>query len=286
MNPQIKKVTYYIENHLADELDVLVLSKISGYSHYHFCRIFKLNIGESVMSYTTRLRLQRASGEVRRGKKSMIEIALDAGYKTPTGFLKAFKKQFGTTPTAYKSSQKFLHNHYKELKMENIEVVERDEVYVVFTREMGDYDTSSKIAWTRLSTELNALGERFQEKPAKIEMNLDIEKGETIGICHDDPQVTDTANTRYDAALSWGKDEIDELANYDFETKSIAGGQYAKTFYKGSYKKAEEAWYGLYAWIEESAYEFRDEPAFEKYLNAHLTEDESEIETEIYVPIK
>lgn len=286
MNRQIQKTTYYIETHLDDELSGELLAKVAGYSHYHFCRIFKLNMGESVLSYTTRLRLQRASREVSRGQKSMIEIALDAGYQTPTGFLKAFKKQFGSTPTEYKSNFQPLQNRYKDLTMENIEVVERDEAYVVFTREMGDYNKSSEIAWKRLSAEMNSLGERFQERAPKIEMNLGMGNGEAIGICHDDPKVTDEANIRYDAALSWGKNEVDELANYGFETKRIVGGKYAKTFYKGSYEKAEEAWYGLYAWIEKNGYEFRDEPAFEKYLNAHLTQNESEIETEVYVPIK
>ena len=61
MNPQIKKVTYYIENHLDDRFDVEMLAKLAGYSPYHFCRIFKLYIGESVMSYATRLKLERAA---------------------------------------------------------------------------------------------------------------------------------------------------------------------------------------------------------------------------------
>ncbi|HHD75709.1 MAG TPA: AraC family transcriptional regulator [Campylobacterales bacterium] len=286
MNPQIKKVTYYIENHLEEELEGQFLAKMAGYSHYHFCRIFKLNVGESVLAYTTRLRLQRASREVSLGHKSMIEIALDAGYKTPTGFLKAFKKQFGTTPTAYQNNVIGIWNRYKDVKMENIEIVERDEAYVVFTRELGEYDKSSEIAWRRLSDAMNGLGKRFQEKPPQIEMSLGMGNGEALGICHDDPQVTDEANIRYDAALAWGKAEIEELAKYDFETKRVAGGKYAKTHYQGDYAKAEEAWYGVYAWIEKNGYEFRDEPAFEKYLNAHEESDPNKIETEVYVPIQ
>lgn len=286
MNSQIKKVTYYIEAHLDDELNGELLAKVAGYSHYHFCRICKLHMGESVLSYTTRLRLQRASREVSFGQKSMIEIALDAGYKTPTGFLKAFKKKFGTTPTQYKNNPLGLFNRHKDVKMENIEIVERDEVYVVFTREMGHYEKSSEVAWKRLSKELNGLGKRFEERTPKIEMNLDVQRSEAIGVCHDDPEVTDEVNLRYDAAIAWGKDEVNELANYGFETKTVAGGKYAKIFYKGDYKTAEKAWYGIYAWIEKNGYEFRDEPAFEKYLNVHETTNPNQMETEIYVPIK
>ena len=56
--------------------------------------------------------------------------------------------------------------------------------------------------------------------------------------------------------------------------------------YRGDYTKAEESWYGLYAWVEKNGYEFRDEPSFEKYLNLPDTVEESELLTEIYVPIK
>ena len=285
MNARIKKVIYYIEEHLDDVLDVQILAKVAGYSPYHFCRVFKMSVGESLMSYATRLRLERASSEVIRAKKSMISIALDAGYQTPTGFLKAFKKRFGTTPTEYKSSSKLLLYRYKDIQMKDVKIVERDEAYVVFIREMGEYNKSSQIAWDRLSASMNGLGEVFAINPPEIEMNLEEGNGEALGIFHDDPQVTDESNVRYDAALAWGKAEVDELAKYNFETKTVAGGKYAKTTYIGSDDVAEKAWYGLYAWIEKNGYEFRDEPAFEKYIKAWEEKNPSKIETEIYVPI-
>ena len=286
MNAQIRKVTYYIETHLDDELDGEVLAKVAGYSQFHFCRIFKINVGESVMSYTTRLRLERASSELHYEKKSIIEVALDAGYKTPTGFLKAFKLRFGTTPSNYKRSATTLRDKYKDIQMETPNIVTREEAHVVFTRELGDYTKSSAIAWKRMTESMNGLGEIFQERPPKIEMKLGMGNAEAIGICHDDPQVTNEENMRYDASLAWTKAEVAVLADYGFESKTIAGGKYAKVLYKGNYQKAEESWYGLYAWIEKNGYGFRDEPAFEKYLNALDEVDEDEILTEIYVPVE
>ena len=285
MNPQIKKVRYYIENHLDDELDVVTLAKVAGYSHFHFCRIFKMHVGESSISYATRLRLERAVGQVILGKKSMINIALDAGFQTPTGFLKAFKKRFGTTPSEYKSSANLLHSKYKEYTMDNVKIVQRGEVYVVFTREMGDYEKSSKIAWERLSAAMDNLEKKFAQRPPKTAMCLGRGNGEALGICHDDPEVTEEDKLRYDAALAWDKEDVEELENYDFETKRIAGGKYAMTEYRGGSEEAEKAWYGLYAWIEQNGYTFRDEPSFERYINAWNETDPTKIQTEVYVPI-
>ena len=55
--------------------------------------------------------------------------------------------------------------------------------------------------------------------------------------------------------------------------------------YKGV-SNGEEAWYGLYAWVEENGYSFRDEPAFEKYLNGTTQKDLEKFEVEVYVPIE
>ena len=284
MNEQMQKVTYYIENHLDDELDVDKLAKVAGYSTFHFCRIFKIHIGESAISYATRLKLERAAGELTFGKKSMIEVALDAGYQTPTGFLKAFKKRFGTTPTEYKSGTDVLLDRYKEIKMNTPKIVEREAVDVVFVRELGDYNVSSKKAWDKLSAQMNGLEEKFKKTPPQCEMTLGIGKAEAFGICHDDPQIADEKNIRYDAALAWSTKEVKELKKYGFETKSIVGGRYAMVFYKGV-SNSEESWYGLYRWIEENGYSCRDEPSFEKYLNGATETDENNFETEIYVPI-
>jgi len=281
----IEQVTYYIEQHLDDDLNIVQLARVAGYSHFHFCRIFKLHTGESVKSYMIRLKLERAATEMTYDDKSIITIAQDAGYQTPTGFLKAFKARFGTTPSSYKSSSKQLLQHYKEWVMKRPEIVTRQEVSVVFMRERGNYMSSSEIAWRRLSEKMNTLNELFAKNPPSIEMHLGKGKAEALGICHDDPNVTNEENIRYDAALAWGEAEVKELAKYGFDTKTVAGGMYAMVMYKGDEAVAEQAWYGLYAWIEQSSYSFRDVPAFEKYLNGFEETDPLKIDTEVYVPI-
>lgn len=285
MNPQIQKVMYHIETHLDEELNLIQLAKVAGYSPYHFCRIFKIHTGESAISYSTRLKLERAAREMMLENKSIIEIALDAGYQTPTGFLKAFKTRFGTTPSAYQYHTVVRLNQYKEIPMNQPTIVTREPVDVIFTRELGEYEKSSDIAWKRLSAQLNNLHEQFKKRPPQSPMDLSDDKLEVLGICHDDPKVTSEANIRYDAALAWDKEDVAELAHYGFETKTVAGGKYAKADYVGA-SNAYDIWYGLYAWIEENGYTFRDEPAFEKYLNAKTETDVEKFETEVYIPIE
>jgi len=278
VNPQIKKVLYYIETHLDDDFELEYLSKIAGYSTFHFCRIFKITIGESVLSYATRLKLERAAREMNKKTKSVIEIAFDAGYKTPTGFLKAFKLQFGTTPTNYREGSYIHYNKYKDIQMNEPEIILREEVEVVFARELGDYKESSQIAWGRLREQLISLGDEYTICSSTKNIT------EAFGICHDDPKVTDESNIRYEAALSYNKDKMDVLKKSGFESKNVSGGKYAKVDFIGV-SKGVESWYGLYAWIEKSGFTFRNEPPFEKYLNGNTETDMEKFHVEIYVPI-
>ena len=286
MNAKIQKVICHIDENLDESFNVEELANIAGYSLYHFCRIFKVTMGESVMTYATRLRIERASQHVTHEDKSILDVALDAGFETPAGFNKAFKRRFGTTPTIYRNRKEKQLQYFKEIEMKTPEIVTRDKAYVVFKREMGEYNKSSEIAWKILSDKLNKLNELFIKKPPKEGLIFDKNEAEILGLCHDDPKLTNEENIRYDAAVAWGKEEIESLSSYGFDSKEVMGGKYAKVLYKGSYSQAEKYWYGLYAWLVENKYEFRDQPAFEKYLNLPTEVSEDELLTEIYIPIE
>jgi AraC family transcriptional regulator len=72
-----------------------------GYSPYHFYRIFQKNVGCTVMEYVLKRKLQYALYELVNGKK-IIQIALDYGFETHSGFTKAFKRCFGSPPSLYR----------------------------------------------------------------------------------------------------------------------------------------------------------------------------------------
>ncbi len=94
----IFKCIDYIEKHIKEELTAEKIAKEVGYSVYHFSRIFKDEMGSSLMEYTKERRLVCASKELFQGKK-IIDVAVEYGYQTHSGFTKAFKRKFDFTPT-------------------------------------------------------------------------------------------------------------------------------------------------------------------------------------------
>jgi AraC family transcriptional regulator len=246
------------------------------------------------MEYITRLRLEKAQLKVIQ-KSSIIDVALDVGFETPNGFNKAFKRIFGMSPTEYKKIKSDFLQNFKGKLMQEPKIVTLEDKFVVFTRENGEYNTSSKIAWERLTSTLNGLGEKIKKSDAtffqKIKdgftIDLDPKKGELLGICHDDPTVTQPQNIRYDASIAWEKEKIDFLKKHGYETKTINGGKYAMTTHYGSADKNLDSWLGLYSWCEQNGYKFKDLPPFEKYVNMieQMNNPEAQI-TEIYIPIE
>lgn len=98
----IENVMRYIRIHIGEPLDRERLADIAGFSVPHFHRIFRAHVGESAIGYVRRLRLERAARKLRMGAVDITEVALAAGYDTHAAFSKAFKQQFGLSPSEFR----------------------------------------------------------------------------------------------------------------------------------------------------------------------------------------
>lgn len=96
----IERSIDYIEANIKERLTIEMISQHVGYSLYHFCRVFQICMGIPVMEYVRKRRLSIASTELYKGRR-IIDIALDYGFETQSGFTKAFRKEFGYSPTKY-----------------------------------------------------------------------------------------------------------------------------------------------------------------------------------------
>ena len=98
----IEDVMRYIRAHISEPIRRETLAEIAGFSVPHFHRIFTAHVGESAISYIRRLRLERAARKLRMGAVDITEVALAAGYDSHAAFSKAFKQQFGLSPSDFR----------------------------------------------------------------------------------------------------------------------------------------------------------------------------------------
>ena len=88
----------YIEDHIHENLTVKHLAEQTGYSVSYFSRWFREAMKMPPKEYIIRRKLIRASEDIILGKK-IIDTAFQYGWESHAGFTKAFKQEFGISPS-------------------------------------------------------------------------------------------------------------------------------------------------------------------------------------------
>lgn len=98
----LRKIMATLEARLDHEFQLSDLAKIAGMSKSHFSRTFKKTTGLSPSQHFIRMRMAKARQLLRETEMSMIEIALEVGYSSPSHFAQVFRREVGVPPTDYR----------------------------------------------------------------------------------------------------------------------------------------------------------------------------------------
>jgi len=276
---RINKVIQYINNHLDENLEINKLAQIGNYSSYHFHRIMRAYLGESLGAFIVRLRLETAVTLLIHTNEAINNIAFKVGYENPSSFNKAFKKRFGVSPLEFRKNNELIvksvnakikFNAMENLKSLQPKIKSIKNKKVIYKRALGNYNVSAEKAWKTLS--------EFAKKKRLFGF-----KTEFIGISHDDPNITDSDKLRYDACIVINKN-IE--AEGEIGVQEIEGGKFAVFTHKGPFEKLQNSYDYIFGkWLPESGIELRNNCGFEKYLNAPENTKPEKLKTEIYVPV-
>ena len=269
----INKVVDYININLYNNrLTTKHLASMVCLSEYHFHRIFKSIIGESVGTYIIRLRLENIAQRLYTGSQSLTEIASQTTYQSKYALSKEFKKHFGVNPSSFRSNKQYFKlqfNYTGELCPIITHIADKTVVYIRIIGIYGEESAYHK-AWQKLYC--------F----AKVN-NLLNNKTEPLGISFDDPSISDK-HSRFYACVTVNKN-IEPHG--EFGLKTIIGGLYAIFTLKGSYSGLNDLYSAIYyKWMPDSGYKFRKGIFYEKYLNNPDKVNENDILTEVYIPIQ
>jgi AraC family transcriptional regulator len=98
----LRRVLDYIAANIGDDITLVDLAGIAGYSPFHFARKFALAMGVPPHRYISRMRLENAMAELAAGKLRLAEIALNAHFSSQASFTRAFHRSTGMTPKEYR----------------------------------------------------------------------------------------------------------------------------------------------------------------------------------------
>lgn len=104
---QVIRAIDYIEGHLPEDLDLDMVAGAVHYSKYHLHRMFTEEVGLTIHDYIQRRQLTEAAKQLVFSHKSIMEIALTAGYGSRQAFTTVFKEMYKKTPNRYREEEIF-----------------------------------------------------------------------------------------------------------------------------------------------------------------------------------
>ena len=102
---QLRRVSDFVQAHLGQDLALEALAQQAGFSPYYFARLFRRTTGESPHQFVLRQRIERAQGLLSQRDLPLAQVALASGFANQSHFTRAFKRQLGLTPRAYRQDR-------------------------------------------------------------------------------------------------------------------------------------------------------------------------------------
>ena len=100
----VQRMQDYIESNLEQDISMADLAKAAGYSPWYSYRLFQSLLHMTPAVYIRRLRLSKSALRLRDEKVKIIDVAYDLGFASVDGYTRAFRKEFGITPSEYAKS--------------------------------------------------------------------------------------------------------------------------------------------------------------------------------------
>lgn len=101
-NSSVKPAISYISDHYTENIRIAELAAKCMMSESHFMALFKKTAGVSAVEYISELRLRQACYELKSTENSVMEIAMNCGFRNLSNFNRQFKRAFGKTPSEYR----------------------------------------------------------------------------------------------------------------------------------------------------------------------------------------
>ena len=246
----------YINNHLGEDIDLNKLAEISGFSRWHFHRIFAEFLGEPVGTFIVRMRVETAARLLRYTEIPVKEIAYKVGNE-------------------YRNNKDYVIMEPNRIMPDmelKVEVKDLPGKQVAYIRLNGGYK------------EIDYLGTWMRLLQFAKEQNIQPLSFSPICLYHDDPKVTSPDKLRTDICLEVAPSVCPKG---EIGTKKVLEGRFMVALYKGTYQQLGAVYDTLYGkYLPEMGLSLREVPSGEIYLNDPRNTKPEDLLTQIYVAIE
>ncbi len=101
----IETITGWIDNNIHRRLRIEDIARYSGYSKWHFQRIFLYYKGESIGRYIRIRKLQLAAQDLKNTQERIVDISVKYGFDSQQSFNRLFTRSFKMSPGTYRKAK-------------------------------------------------------------------------------------------------------------------------------------------------------------------------------------
>lgn len=289
---RVNRAIDHVVGHLDGDLSLEEVARAACFSPFHFHRVFKSLIGETLGQFVKRQRLERALQLMSHAPaRSLTDVALACGFSSSSDFSRSFKQRFGVPPSAF-SVATLRDSRRDELERahggvdgaprlarlpagenpDGFEVTLRDlpPRTVAYVRVLDPYHSFAAVveAYEHLLTWAEAHG---------------VADRKWLGYQWEDPEIVALENCRYDAAV-----EVDDvrpdgrIGRYAFPAMRVAEVPIA-----GGIELETRALDWLFeTWLPRSGFVPDDQPAFEAWIGRPFAHGSAHFTLACQLPVK
>ena len=269
-------VTDYIYTHLDDDLSLETLARVSGFSRYHWHRIYRAVRGETAAQTVRRLRLERAAAMLTETSWPVERIAWKSGFTGTEVFSRAFLRAYRTTPSRFRTGE-FPASPGSPVMSSgsgSTSSVSQDPGWAVRAETRRGY----RLAVSEHCGSYLDIGRAFSRVRDRVGSGSLM-----VAIYEDDPDAVPPADLR--SAAGTVVDPGMKIP-HGLAERMVPDGRYAIMRYIGPYSSMHAAYRWLYGrWLPSSGEEPRDHPIVEEYLTDPATTPPVDAVTDILLPL-
>lgn len=285
----------YIEENLSEPLSLKIIAEKAHFSTFHFHRLFKIIVGETVHNFIIRKRIEKAASYLLYQKsKNITEVAAQVGFGNLSAFSKSFKKFYGISPNKFKEESPEKYSKISKTESKNGKVVITFEQYIC--------NINNALNWLKMKTntevkKIEKLNLAYISHKGSMDVigtiyerlvkwatpkGLMNEETKMVTIYHDSPKITDPNNLRMSACIILNKTiKVDGEVNLrTIETNKCIVSRLEITPFE-----FQQAWESSFVWMVENGYTKSSIDPFEIYYNNAQEHPENKFIVDLCIPI-
>jgi AraC family transcriptional regulator len=282
---RVHRAIDHITANLHRPLRLETVAKVACFSPYHFHRVFRAIVGETLREFVERVRLERALYLMSHGPRPpLTEIALTCGFGSSSSFSRSFRARFGVPPSAF-DLDAYRQSRRSEMVAtlpELAPLTERanPDGFVVRLRELP----ARRVFYRRVLRPYE--GDRVRRAAAQLvewARERDLDGGQWLGYQWDEPEIVPLHRCRYDVAVEVPDDAVASEGIGVVRFPPMLVGELDVIGPIELEVRALDWLYG--AWLPRSGFAPDHQPVFESWIGEPFGHGDTHFELRVQLPV-